>query len=100
VGDISSAGTGLVVGGVGTLLLATFGVALRMFILSDRKDDASYARLLEELADARRHVEAQRARHAEAMAAASERHARAIEELKAEASMWRDRYLSEREAHP
>ena len=84
MGEVSSGAAGLVVGGVGTLLAITFTVALRMFVMADKKDDASYDRLQLELATVRREREAEQARFRTELEAA-----------RREAAEWRERYLTE-----
>jgi hypothetical protein len=61
VADISPTATGLVVSGAGAILTAVFGMALKMLVMSDRKDDESYRRLLAELETARAERDAERA---------------------------------------
>ena len=46
--DIGSSGL-VVGGGVFAFLIATFGVAIKLLLMADQKDDVNYGHLLEQL---------------------------------------------------
>src|SRR5690606_19030006 len=83
VADISPVATGSIVAGAGAILTAVFGLALKMLVMSDRKDDESYRRLLAELDVARAERDAERAEKRELR--------EKLNAAEREIAMWRER---------
>jgi hypothetical protein len=90
--DIGSSGL-VVGGGVFAFLIATFGVALKLLLMAEQKDDVNYGRLLEQLHSCEQERAAGRDRARETEARVRAECKEEIDLLKGEVELWRGRAL-------